>query len=91
MGAVRVRWQKGKSGCRLFDVVDHRQQVEVARQHRNSAEVDVAVPLGLPENTQKDVVEFRTGTEQIESLDGPAGDVDEGPGLGYVAKFSHTL
>src|SRR5436305_7372717 len=76
---------------RLFDVVDHRQQVEVARHHRNSAKLDFAIPLGLPEDTQEDVVELRTGTEQIESLDGPAGDVDEGLGLGYVAKFSHAL
>jgi hypothetical protein len=57
----------------------------------NGAEVDFTIPLGLPEDTQEDVIEFRTGTEQIESLDGPAGDVDEGLGLGYVAKFSHAL
>jgi hypothetical protein len=70
---------------RLFHIVDDRQQVEVGRQDRNSAKLDSGVSLGLPEDTQEDVVEFRSGTEQVESVDGPAGDVDEGLGLRNVA------
>src|SRR5947209_9452721 len=81
----QLRFEVPHKISRLFHIVDDRQQVEVGRQDRDRAELDSAVSLGLPEDTQEDVVEFRSWTEQVASVDGPAGDVDEGLGLGDVA------
>jgi hypothetical protein len=47
--------------------------------------------LGSSEDTGDEVVERWAGPEQEASLDGAAGDGDEGPGVGYEPKFSgHT-
>ena len=48
-------------------------------------------PLGSAQDAEEAVVEVGAGLEQEASLDGPAGDGDEGVGVGYAAKFSgHT-
>jgi hypothetical protein len=76
----------------LLGVVDDQEEVEMGGEHRDRVDCDLAVALGLPERAQEEVVELWTGKEQVSSLDGPAGDVDEGVGLGDVANFSgHTL
>ena len=49
-------------------------------------------PLGAAEDAEESVVEVGPGLEQESSLNGPAGDGDEGVEVGYAAKFSgHTL
>jgi hypothetical protein len=64
----------------------------MAREHGNSDECDVVSPLGAAEDAEEAVVEVGSGLEQESSLDGPAGDGDEGVRVGYAAKFSgHTL
>jgi hypothetical protein len=50
------------------------------------------VPLTSAEGAEDDVIKRGSGTEKESSLDGAAGDEDEGSRFGEVAKFSgHTL
>jgi hypothetical protein len=44
--------------------------------------------LSPAEDAEEDVVEAGSGAQEVASLDGAVGDREEGPVLGYVAKFS---
>jgi len=88
MGAVRRRWQKGKSGCKLADVVDVEQKVKMIGQEGKSTAADFVKALGAAEDADDDVVELRTGPEKETAVDRPAGDLDQGPAFGEVTESS---
>jgi hypothetical protein len=60
----------------------------MVRQRAERHEVDRIEPLSPAEDPGGDVVELRAGPEEQTSLQGPAGDLDQGALIGEVAKFS---
>src|SRR3954447_8594667 len=66
-------------------------EVIVVRQQAVEDQLDRIEPLGPAKDARGDVVELRAGPEQQASLQGPAGDLDQGASIGDVAEFScHT-
>jgi len=80
--------QKGKELRELADVVDVEQEVEVIGEKGKAAAADFVEPLGASEDADDDVVELRTGPEEVAAVDGPAGDLDQGPAFGDVTESS---
>ena len=76
----------------LPDIVDHGEKVKMRGERSDGTEGEVMVSLTSAEGAEDDVVERRSGSEKESTLDGAAGDEDEGARFGYVSKFSgHTL
>ena len=68
------------------------ENVKMTGKHGKRDKGEVVAPLGAAEDAEQAVVEDGAGLEQEASLDGPAGDGDEGVRVGDEAKFSgHTL
>ena len=72
----------------LAGVPDIEQQVVVGREKYESADRDVIQPLGSPQDSNDDLVELRTGAEEMAALDGAAGGLDEGPAFGDESESS---
>ena len=64
------------------------QQVIVRREKYESADRNVIQPLGSPQDPNNDLVELRAGAEEMASLNGAAGDLDEGPAFGDESESS---
>jgi hypothetical protein len=88
MGAVRRRWQKGNAGCELAGVPDPEEEMHVRRQKAKAHDFKGIAGLGASEDAEDDVVELLGRTQEEASLDGAAGDLDEGPAVGHVAKMA---
>ena len=69
----------------LFRVVDDQEEVEVRGEHRDGRDGHLVDPLGPSQDTQEEIVERGSGTQEVAPLDGAVGDGDEGLGLGDVA------
>src|SRR6478672_10350620 len=87
----KLRVEVPHEGGGFLGVVDDQEQVHVARHHEDSRNRGLVAALGSSEDTGDEVVERWAGPKQVASLDGAAGNGDEGPGVGYEPKFSgHT-
>ena len=74
-----------------FRILHPEDAVVVVRNRDEGHEVDRIEPLGPAEDAGGDVIELQAGPEQQASMQGPAGDLDQGASVGEVAKFSsHT-
>ena len=72
-------------------VVGDQEEVEVTRKAGEGRDRRLVAALGSAEDTENQVVERWAGPEEEATLDGAAGDGDEGPGVGHETKFSgHT-
>ena len=81
---IKVAHEAGK----LADVVDVEQKVKMIREEGKTAAADFVKTLGASEHADDDVVELRAGPEKETAVDGPAGDLDQGPAFGYVTESS---
>ena len=72
-------------------VLGEQDHVVMVRQRAERHKVDRIEPLGPAEDAGGDVVELRAGPEEQASLQGPAGDLDQGASVGKVAKFSSHI
>ncbi|MGH9551110.1 MAG: hypothetical protein ACRD3W_17130, partial [Terriglobales bacterium] len=61
---------------------------ETPGQHEDCCNRGLIPALSASEHTEDEVVDLGAGPEQEASLDGAAGDGNEGPGLGNETKFS---
>jgi hypothetical protein len=76
----------------LLGVVGGQEQVVVAGHRGHSMNPHAMASLSPAEDAEEDVVETGSGAQEVASLEGAVGDGEEGPVLGYVAKFScHVL
>ena len=76
----------------LVSILDHGEDMQVGGQRGDGTESEVVVSLTPSKDAKDEVVELRSGSEEEASLDGAAGDEDEGSRVGELAKFSgHSL
>ena len=79
---------ESRESLRVLHPDDH---VVVVGQRDEGHELDRIEPLGPAEDAGGDVVELQAGPEQWASVQGPAGDLDQGASVGDVAKFSSHI
>ena len=79
---------ESRESLRVLHPDDH---VVMVGQQDEGHEVDRIEPLGPAEDAGGDVVELRAGPEQQASLQGPAGDLDQGAVIGDEAKFASHI
>ena len=77
MGAVRRRWQKGKSNSELAGVVHRQGQVIVAGGKDVGMDLDRIEALGAAQYAHDDLVQQSAGDHEAAALHGPGGDFDE--------------
>ena len=82
--AVEVPHEEGE----LPRVSDPEEDVLVRREEAKAHDFKRIAVLGASEDAEDDVVELLGRTQEKASLDGAAGDLDEGPAFGHKAQMA---